>query len=793
MSCKEHVAQMMTSVPGTSRWLRTRRLRALAAAVLLASLAACANRPAQNDTPDTGELLRNSLPVAAAALAAGQFNVARRLYLSLSERFENAPEPFLGLGYIASQSGDSAAAETYFVQAAARATDAPALRAEALLGAGRTALVQGKVQAARRHFRDAQAPGRNTPSAAWIANGLAVTAALEADFGAAEIHYVEALRLSPGNPRIAANYIRMLVAAGRIDDAARTFTRHPESHWPDDEGATLSRLIEEARRQRRAQALAGTPAAAPDAAATEEFRSRGDTTTGQTELGAGSRVLDPDLPMRLYLSDALPGPANADTDLDTGVTLRNPSALMLHLDGPPAPSTPPAAVDDTPESGLSAPEPAATSSPSPPAPAGSAPPHPLPESRPPAAATTDHSPPTTLTLSLGQSRRLHLGRNATTVLVAAPEVADVRLLAPNVLYVIGKGIGRTSVAVLDDDERFEERVIAVVPDLEPLRTILAGEADLHGVRIRRLSRGIALTGEVASAASVDRALRLAAGVFPEDVSIENDLRIAAPRQVNLEVQIAEVHRSVTEDLGVSWEAFRVRGNQAFGFRIGRALTVDDGRLAPTSIDGHPSPSFYFGRATATTQIGAMIDALATAGLANVLARPNVTAVSGESASFFSGGERPIPAGFDRDTNTILYEYKKVGVVLDFVPTVVDTGRIVLTVRPEVSEPDTSQPLVIGPVSLPVINVRRAETTVEVGDGESIVIAGLFRNQSSTTEAGLPGLKDVPLLGLLFGTTSIRSNELELIVIVTARLVEPQATPDDTNAWAATLQSNGYHY
>ena len=133
-------------------------------------------------------------------------------------------------------------------------------------------------------------------------------------------------------------------------------------------------------------------------------------------------------------------------------------------------------------------------------------------------------------------------------------------------------------------------------------------------------------------------------------------------------------------------------------------------------------------------------------------------------------------------------------LLDFVPTVVDTGRIVLTVRPEVSEPDTSQALTVGPVALPVINIRRAETTVEVGDGESIVIAGLFSNQSSTAEFGLPGLKDIPLLGLLFGTSSIRSSELELIVFVTARLVRAHETPDDTGApAAATLRTNGYHY
>ena len=885
----------MRGAPRTSRSLLASRLRTAAAVFSLASLAACANWPAQDDTPDTGELLRNSLPVAAAALAAGQFNVARRLYLSLSERFDNAPEPYLGLGYIAFQSGDFPAAENYFLKAAERAADTPALQAEALLGAGRTALVQGNPAAAQRHFRAARAPGQDTPAAAWIANGLAVVSALDAEFEAAETHYAEALRLSSGNPRIAANFIRMLVAAGRIDDAARAYAQHPPSHWPDDDGAALSRLIDESRRQRRAQALARPRAVLPDAAAADESRALGDVAPGQTEHGAlphrppsaepaplrgelpdlaPPRPLDPDLAMRLYLSDALPVQSGEDTGLSAGVVPPDRSGLMLHLDGWPDPSTPPTAVDGTapnsadstvsppdsdaspslrtaplsrspatpgagsatlpaqslrpteqnaagsgsmapapesaspqsdstaPASGRSGPQPTTAPSPSPPVAPGAALPHPLPESGAPALTSLDHSPPTTLTLTLGQSRRLHLERDATTVLVASPEVADVQLLAPNVLYVIGKGVGRTSVAVLDENKRIEERVVAVVLDLEPLRTILAGEPDLLGVRARRLSRGMALTGEVPSAASADRALRLSAGALPEGVQIENELQIAAPQQVNLEVQIAEVHRSVTEDLGVNWEAFRLvrSSNEAFGFRIGRVINGFSGLpgnvtsvLPETTVAGQASPAFYFGQGTANTRIGAMIDALATAGLANVLARPNLTAVSGESASFFSGGERPIPTGYDNKTDTILFEYRKVGVLLDFVPTVVDTERIVLTVRPEVSEPDASQPLTIGPVSLPVINVRRAETTVEVGDGESIVIAGLFSNRSSTTESGLPGLKDVPLLGLLFGTTSVRSNELELIVIVTARLVQAYETPGDTSAPAATLQANGYHY
>ena len=186
----------------------------------------------------------------------------------------------------------------------------------------------------------------------------------------------------------------------------------------------------------------------------------------------------------------------------------------------------------------------------------------------------------------------------------------------------------------------------------------------------------------------------------------------------------------------------------------------------------------------------MVDALARAGLANVLARPNVTAVSGEAASFFSGGEYPLPTGFE--DGVIVFEYKKYGILLDFVPTVIDTGRIVLNVRPEVSEPSLNQAVQVVGVDVPVINVRRAETTVEVGDGESIVIAGLFRNASNTREAGLPGLKDIPGLGVLFGQRSVRSEELELIVIVTARLVTAGSADRSVEARPPPRVS-GYHY
>ena len=818
-----------------------------AALVSSVSLGACASWPAQNDTPNTEELLRNSLPVAAAALGAGQLDVARRLYLALEERFDNVPEPVLGLGYVAFQSGDFVDAERYFLQAAERASDAPAMQAEALLGAGRTALVQNRTQAAQRHFQSAEASGQDTPASAWIANGLAVTATLGGDHDLAGTYYEEALRRSTGHPRIAANYVRMLIAAGRIDAAARAFAERPPTYWADEDATALSLLVEESRRNRFRLGLAD-PAAGARGPLPEAAEARAGTMSRQAgrdapplappdsvlpgtepengDLSPPPRLLDPDLAMRLHVPAPAPAQPSADTPPSEGSAPADPWRLILRLDhwsGSPEPmpavndtAPAPAPGVDAPRSGTPVPAPGfprpgttASRAPAVPLAASAAvEAHPVSEPEAPVAATRDSASAPPLALILGQSRRLHLDHNASSVLVASPEIADVRLLAPDLVYVIGKGVGRTSVVVLDDNERVDEWVVSVALDLEPLRALLAGEPDLDGVGTRRLTRGVALTGEVDSAAAADRALRFAAGALPEGVPIENDLRIAAPLQVNLEVQLAEVHRSVTEELGVNWEAFRVRGNEAFGFRIGRVIggvpalpdniplpsvPVNPAAIfPPTIVDGAMSPSAYFRQSSGNTRIAAMVDALSTAGLANVLARPNVTAVSGESASFFSGGEFPLPTGFD--DGVLIFEYKKYGILLDFVPTVVDARRIVLTVRPEVSEPSRNQSVMVIPgVTVPVINVRRAETTVEVANGESIVIAGLFRNASNTVEAGLPGLKDLPLLGLLFGTTSIRSDELELIVIVTARLVQPNASPDDTDAPPATLQADGYHY
>ena len=927
-------ARRLSSLGGT---------RALAASALLLSLVACSSLSDQGDVSRGQDSLQGNLSVASAALAAGKPDVARRLYQSLAEHYEDAPEPVMGLAYIALQTNDYDAAHALFVRAAELAEGRTADVAEALLGAGRASLAMGETGAAREYLRAARELAREPVTRAWIENGLAVAAVLDGDHGTAEAHYAAALRHSSAHPRITANYLRLLVASGRRDEAKRIFDDHDPSYWLKGDERALERLIEGARPQQQSQ---------------------------QSSSGA----LEPRLLLRWPATEALPPPSGDEAEPGIRLALAGSSGLALRLEGEPgmamlAAGEPGARHGrrDDPLPDVLRQEPSPLSSARP----ASAAPRPV-----SADADVDLAAATDTALSddrrpfvgselgepymretrelngwsvlMGRSRQWRLDAPAEAVAAASPDIADVQLLAPDVLYVIGKRVGGTSVSVLSRDGVVQKRDVTVTLDVEPLRALLAsdpellgvsvqgvargvaltgevgsaaaaeralglataslpedmavesslrvgldlaplrtlmvGEAGLHDVSVRRVARGVALTGEVGSAATAERALRLAAASLPEDTVVENSLRvvldvgplrallagdpdlnqvsvqalsrgvalggevasaaaadlalrfaaaslpeetvlennihIAGPKQVNLEVQIAEVKRSIAEDLGINWTAFGHSNDPlGFGFRIGRALPDDFRMAGPKRLAGSPvvppgpggidaqgnvvvdipgaivdgtlSPTFILQRAWDNIGLTGMVDALAQAGLANVLARPNVTANSGETASFFSGGEYPLPAGYD--DGVIVFEYKKFGVLLDFVPTIIDRGRVELTVRPEVSEPSRDQSIQVHTgVNVPVINVRRAETTVEMADGESIVIAGLFRSTTTEIEGGVPVLKDLPLFGALFGHTSTRSEELELIVTVTARLVDAGPAPEAVGT-AAAGSAEDYYY
>ena len=405
--------------------------------------------------------------------------------------------------------------------------------------------------------------------------------------------------------------------------------------------------------------------------------------------------------------------------------------------------------------------------------------------------------PVSVRIPVSQSRLFRLDTPVASVFVANPEIADVQLVSSGVLFVVAKAVGRTSVAALDaDSELVGQWTIATVLDIQPARAAIEGVPALKNVVVRQLNRGVELSGTVASIATADLALRLTTTALPEETPVENRISVTGKQQVNLEVQIAEVQRSVSETLGFNWEVLPDIGvGRGLGMRVGRFFFSEaTGFISQGLPEGQASALFgSTGISPGRTTVQGLIDALATAGLATVLARPNVTAISGETASFFSGGEYPLPSGFE--DGAIIFEYKKYGVLLDFVPTIIDSERIMLTVRPEVSQRSDTDSLKVVGLDIPVINVRRAETTVEVGDGESIVIAGLYRDQSEAVESGLPVIKDIPLLGMLFGTQSVRSNATELIVVVTARLTTATTMPrtTDRDRQLPGRRLRGYHY
>ena len=222
-----------------SRSSFVRRVPAVAALATLILVAACSGMSKTADEPGASELLRNHLSVASAALAAGQPDIARRVYASLVERFDEAPEPVLGLGYVALYNDELDAARRQFLRAAGLAQTAPATRGEALLGAGRASLALGDSRAARQHLLDARPLVRDPSSAMWIENGLAVAAVLEADYETAQSHYTEALRHPSAHPRIAANFVRMLIASGQNDAAAGIYDQYDASFWEENDSRVL--------------------------------------------------------------------------------------------------------------------------------------------------------------------------------------------------------------------------------------------------------------------------------------------------------------------------------------------------------------------------------------------------------------------------------------------------------------------------------------------------------------------------------------------------------------------------
>ncbi|WP_213268647.1 type II and III secretion system protein family protein [Hyphomonas sp.] len=380
----------------------------------------------------------------------------------------------------------------------------------------------------------------------------------------------------------------------------------------------------------------------------------------------------------------------------------------------------------------------------------------------PVAAWTERSAPDgadRLELRRGKSAVVEADAAFATIVVADPQIAEAMPTSNRSFFVRGKSPGSTTVLIYDGSGAIAELIeIEVKLGLDELRgdlrRLLPGELiDVYAVH-----DGVYLDGKVTTAAAAEMALQLAERHVPGGVA--NGLSVGQSQQVLLEVRFLEASRNAVREIGFG---HNVDANDVvIGTESGTVSGLLEKTVALfTNVGGE--------------NIDIRLRALEEKGIIRTLAEPNLVSLSGDTASFLAGGEFPIPVS-SRD-NEVTVEFKKFGVSLDFTPTVLGDGLVNLRVRPEVSALDRGNGIRASNIDIPGISVRRADTTVELHDGQAFAIAGLLQNNYTNDVRQTPWIGNVPVLGSLFSSKRYQRNETELIIIVTPRLVQPFSHPE----------------
>ena len=366
-------------------------------------------------------------------------------------------------------------------------------------------------------------------------------------------------------------------------------------------------------------------------------------------------------------------------------------------------------------------------------------------------------------LEVGKGTLIRLSRPASTVFVASPDIADVQIKSPELIYVSAKAPGQTVIYAVDGgDTVLLNAPVRVDFDLSELRQSLNRLVPGTDISVTQVDSSLVLSGAVANAGQAEKARVLAAAVAGavKGGQVINRLSVETPNQVNLQVRFAEVDRNILKQIGIDWS--RVGRTVSFSTINNQSLTVPTNQISVGML----------------SNVMATVDALATEGFLTVLAEPNLTAVSGQTASFLAGGEFPYPVaqpGSVGNTAIITIQFQQFGVQLAFTPTIVDANHLSLRVRPEVSQLDFANAVTISGSLVPALTVRRAETTVDLASGQSFALAGLLMHDTSQDISKVPWLGDIPILGALFRSNKFQNNESELVVIVTPYLVTPATT------------------
>jgi pilus assembly protein CpaC len=418
-----------------------------------------------------------------------------------------------------------------------------------------------------------------------------------------------------------------------------------------------------------------------------------------------------------------------------------------------------------------------------------------------------------ISVQAGTGVLLRLPQPAATIMSAEPSVARVQPASPTSLFLMGVAPGRTTViATTEAGLAIVQYDVTVTPGVggQPLTaspatvagsvtpaTALAIQAAIarvvqgaSGVHVRAAGNQAILSGTVPNAVAAQQAEAIARGYVGEKVDVLDDLTVLGAIQVNVRVRIAEISRQVTRQLGFNWQALGSGPGWRVGLLTGAASAGAISPLLPLGLapfaNSTTSPNQLgagFTSGNKLWDVNGIIDALAADQLITILAEPNLTALSGETASFLAGGEFPIPIAGNttNGTTTITVEFKTFGVSLAVVPTVMSPTRLNLRVRPEVSQLSSNGAVSVpvgngGTLTIPALTVRRAETTVELGTGQSFAIAGLLQKTSIDQTSALPWVGEIPVIGALFKSNDFQRGESELVIIVTPYVVQPVSSP-----------------
>jgi len=364
-----------------------------------------------------------------------------------------------------------------------------------------------------------------------------------------------------------------------------------------------------------------------------------------------------------------------------------------------------------------------------------------------------------VTSPIGKSENVHTEGAFSDVVVGDPETADVVPLTDHSVSILGKKVGATRVSLYGEGKRLVGLVdVEVSYDIVRLGAEIARQFPHAKIKVSSINGRLMLSGSAADGITVDKVMTFAKQFGPDAV---NSIQVCEPQQVLLAVRFMEVSRTASRELGISWAVAAqnvsavtngalLSGNTPFGVALAHVLK-------------------------GTTNVDALIQALEERQVARSLAEPNLVALSGDTANFLAGGEFPFPVSSTLGNTSI--EWKKFGVGLAFTPTVLGNGQINLNIEPEVSQLDPTNTVQVGGVAVPSLIVRRANTTVELRDGQSFAMAGLLQNTSNADLQQLPWLGDVPVIGALLRSTQYKKKETDLVIIVTPHLVQP-ARPGD---------------